>query len=102
MVWNQTQWVAYMNATNKGVREALYLALGFLGTADWAVDLADPGTDGLPGDSLSSSLFPANETIYVNPDIWGSATPVVTALPGVTLMIDLANNALVFHHYNHI
>ncbi|KAJ4424540.1 hypothetical protein N0V82_000864 [Gnomoniopsis sp. IMI 355080] len=87
MVWNQTQWVAYMNATNKAVREALYDALGFLGTADWAVDLAVPGTDGLLGDSLSSSsLSSANETIYVNPDIWGSATPVVTALPGVTLI----------------
>lgn len=87
MVWNQTQWVAYMNATNKAVREALYLALGFLGTADWAVDLADPGTDGLLGDSSSSSSSSsANETIYVNPDIWGLATPVVTALPGVTLI----------------
>ncbi|KAI0875547.1 class V chitinase Chi100 [Hypoxylon argillaceum] len=85
MVWNSTQWVAYMNSTNKAVRTELYEGLAFLGTADWAIDLADPGTDGEDNGSGSSTDSSAS-TIYVNPDIWSSATPVVTALPGVTLV----------------
>ncbi|KAI0476854.1 class V chitinase Chi100 [Xylaria cf. heliscus] len=86
MVWNSTQWVAYMNSTNKAVRTELYQGLAFLGTADWAIDLADPGTDGEDNGSGTSTDSSSASTIYVNPDIWSSATPVVTALPGVTLV----------------
>ncbi|KAL4733440.1 glycoside hydrolase superfamily [Aspergillus similis] len=39
LVFNETQWAGYMNETNKAVRVALYEELGFLGSADWAVDL---------------------------------------------------------------
>ncbi|KAI0903547.1 class V chitinase Chi100 [Ustulina deusta] len=86
MVWNDTQWVAYMNSTNKAVRTELYEGLTFLGTADWAIDLADPGTDGEDNGSGTSTDSSSASTIYVNPNIWSSATPVVTALPGVTLV----------------
>ncbi|KAJ8126287.1 hypothetical protein O1611_g7351 [Lasiodiplodia mahajangana] len=86
MVWNDTQWVAYMNSTNKAIRTGFYEGLTFLGTADWAIDLADPGTDGEDNGSGPSTGSSSDSTIYVNPDIWSSATPVVTALPGATLV----------------
>ncbi|KAL5371370.1 hypothetical protein PMIN06_012909 [Paraphaeosphaeria minitans] len=39
VVFNDTQWVAYMNESNKEVRKTLFPGLNFLGAADWAVDL---------------------------------------------------------------
>ncbi|KAI5859516.1 glycoside hydrolase superfamily [Durotheca rogersii] len=39
VVFNDTQWVAYMDAKTKSDRRDMYLGLGFRGTADWAVDL---------------------------------------------------------------
>ncbi|KAK1766312.1 killer toxin subunits alpha/beta [Phialemonium atrogriseum] len=81
LVFNNTQWVAYMDDDNKVFREGLYQGIGFLGTADWAVDLqSDSGTGDGSGDSDSSS------TIYVDPGIWNSPTPLVTALPCATLV----------------
>lgn len=79
----QTNWAGYMSDTNKLVRKALYSDLLFLGTADWAVDLqSDDGTD-LSSDSGSDS---DRETVYIDPAIWSSASALVTALPGVTLI----------------
>jgi chitinase len=39
LVYNDTQWIAYMDEDNKATRKALYPPLGFLGIANWAVDL---------------------------------------------------------------
>ncbi|KAI0975409.1 glycoside hydrolase superfamily [Xylaria arbuscula] len=82
VVWNETQWVPFMNDSIKSVRQGLYTGLSFLGIADWTADLQGSGTS---GDS-SSTGSNSSETVYVNTDIWASKTPIVTALPGVTLV----------------
>ncbi|KAH3052098.1 hypothetical protein KXW01_000618 [Aspergillus fumigatus] len=82
VVFNDTEWVAYMDEDNKATRKALYPGLAFLGTADWAVDLQSE-TGGGSGSNPNSS---SGGTIYVNPDIWNSAAPVVTAPPGASLI----------------
>lgn len=40
MVYNDTQWVAYMSNNTRIARTATYLGWNFLGTVDWAIDLA--------------------------------------------------------------
>lgn len=85
MVYNETQWAAYMNDTNKAARKVYYEGLNFLGSADWAIDLA-VGSDGSSAASSSGSGSSSEQTVYINPDIWGSATPLVTAPPGATLV----------------
>lgn len=40
MVYNDTQWVAYMSDNTRVARSRTYLQWGFLGTVDWAIDLA--------------------------------------------------------------
>ncbi|PNY28158.1 Class V chitinase Chi100 [Tolypocladium capitatum] len=81
VVYNDTEWVAYMDKGNKATRKSLYKGLTFLGTADWAVDLQAEGGGASPPGSSSS-----NETIYISPDIWHSPNPQVAAQPGVTLI----------------
>jgi GH18 family chitinase len=39
LVYNQTQWVGYLNASSRTDRTALYKFLDFGGTAEWAIDL---------------------------------------------------------------
>lgn len=39
LVYDKTQWVAYMSENTKRVRMQLYASLGFAGTTDWASDL---------------------------------------------------------------
>jgi chitinase len=39
LVYNDVQWVAYMNDTNKAQRTSLYKTYNLGGTTDWAVDL---------------------------------------------------------------
>ncbi|KAI1464711.1 class V chitinase Chi100 [Daldinia caldariorum] len=81
VVFNDSQWVAYMDEDNKATRKALYPSLNFLGTADWAVDLqSDTGSDSESGKDGSG------DTIYINPDIWASASQQVTGAPGATLI----------------
>ncbi|KAI1131231.1 class V chitinase Chi100 [Nemania abortiva] len=83
VVFNDTQWVAYMDADNKATRKALYPGLSFLGTADWAVDLqSETGGFGSGSGHGNSS----NQTVYIDPAIWSSVAPLVTAPPGVTLV----------------
>ncbi|KAF1971118.1 class V chitinase Chi100 [Bimuria novae-zelandiae CBS 107.79] len=80
VVFNGTQWVAYMDDNNKATRTTLYPGLNFLGDADWAVDLqSENGGNASNGDS-------SGHTMYVDPNIWASATKIVTASPGVTLI----------------
>jgi chitinase len=83
LVYNDTEWVSYMNSSNKAVRTLLYEVYGFLGTADWAIDLQ---SDGDGSDSSSSSTSGAASMGYIGPTVWSEATPVVTGLPGQTLV----------------
>ncbi|KAF3401943.1 hypothetical protein F1880_009951 [Penicillium rolfsii] len=39
LVFDETQWVSYMDDNNKAVRASLYEAYNFAGTTDWAIDL---------------------------------------------------------------
>lgn len=41
LVYNDTEWVAYMNVSTKEKRAGLYASYNFAGTSDWAVDLED-------------------------------------------------------------
>ena len=41
LVYNDTEWVAYMNPDTKADREKLYASYNFAGTSDWAVDLEE-------------------------------------------------------------
>ncbi|KAI0419879.1 class V chitinase Chi100 [Xylaria grammica] len=86
VVFNETEWVAYMNETNKNTKKVLYPLISFLGTADWAVDLQSETGSGSGSGSDSDSDSTSDTTIYINPDIWNSDTPVVTAQPGATLI----------------
>ena len=47
LVYDSTQWVAYMDDNNKAKRKEKWTKLNFAGTTDWAVDLATftPGDD---------------------------------------------------------
>jgi chitinase len=85
LVYNNTQWAAYMNDTNKQTREVIYGALSFLGSSDWAVDLqVEFGSDS--GSSSSGSSGSGDNIVYIDPGIWSSASAEITALPGVTLI----------------
>ncbi|KAJ8121082.1 hypothetical protein ONZ43_g2378 [Nemania bipapillata] len=46
VVFNNTQWVAYMDDDNKAARKAIYSGMNFLGSVDWAVDLQSEGGSG--------------------------------------------------------
>ncbi|KAJ3573148.1 hypothetical protein NPX13_g4807 [Xylaria arbuscula] len=41
LVYNDTEWVAYMNSSIKAERASLYASYNFAGTSDWAVDLEE-------------------------------------------------------------
>ncbi|KAI1177579.1 glycoside hydrolase family 18 protein [Nemania sp. FL0916] len=41
LVYNDTEWVAYMNDSIKSSRASVYASYNFLGTTDWAVDLQE-------------------------------------------------------------
>jgi GH18 family chitinase len=38
LVYNQTQWVSYMNKANKAYRTSIYQGYNFKGIGDWAID----------------------------------------------------------------
>ncbi|KAJ5708299.1 glycoside hydrolase [Penicillium malachiteum] len=92
MVWNDTQWAAWMDDDIKAVRKELYTSLNFLGSADWAIDLQTSN------DTSNSSSSSTATTIYIDPTVWTEATPVVTAQPGGTLVwppLPLASNTTI-------
>ncbi|KAJ5737959.1 glycoside hydrolase [Penicillium malachiteum] len=78
MVWNDTQWAAYMDEDVKAACLRLYESMSFLGTADWAIDLLT--------DNNSSTTGASACLIYIAPSIWDEAEPTVTAIPGCTLI----------------
>ncbi|CAD6446912.1 f6d5cff8-cbfa-480f-9e27-745d368ed426 [Sclerotinia trifoliorum] len=63
VVYNDDQWISYMNDANKIVRTALYRHYNFGGTADWAVDLQSYDEDNGSGSDGSS-------IVYVDQSIW--------------------------------
>ncbi len=73
LVYDDTQWVGYMDDSTKANRASLYKSYNFLGTADWAVDLQSFDGDG--GSGQSSTV------VSVSPSIWGSGDPSITCDP---------------------
>ncbi|KAJ6151665.1 hypothetical protein N7470_006793 [Penicillium chermesinum] len=72
LVYNQTQWVAYMDDTTKDTRTSYYKGLNLGGTVDWAVDLQSFTDDsGGGGNSLDQQIF------YVDPSVWEDDNPAM-------------------------
>lgn len=60
-VYDDVQWVSWMDDTQKAVRVNLYEQMNFGGTSDWAIDLQ---TDVTSGDGTTSSIADCYETSY--------------------------------------
>lgn len=67
VVYNNDQWISYMDDANKNTRIAQFKSHNFGGTADWAVDLQS--YDGDNGNSNDGSSI-----VYVDPSIWTGLT----------------------------
>lgn len=62
LVYNNNQWVSYLSKTTKATRKFYYESLGFLGIADWAVDLASTWENlGCSAKAASSILMPYSQ-----------------------------------------
>jgi chitinase len=81
-VYEDTQWVGYMDDDVKADRQVLYKELQMGGVVDWAIDL-----NGFGGDTIAAG--PAASIVYPPPSIWDSANdrwtgctpPCVIVLP---------------------
>jgi chitinase len=71
MVYDSTQWVAYMSNKTKAGRTSLYKSYNFLGTADWALDLQS-----FNGDADNSGA--AASVVTIDPTIWSIAVSQAT------------------------
>lgn len=60
LVYNDTQWVAYMDPYIKSVRHTAYAALNLGGTSEWAIDLESYDTD--DGDDVDEFDSDTNST----------------------------------------
>ncbi|KAL3952701.1 hypothetical protein ACCO45_012644 [Purpureocillium lilacinum] len=63
LVYNDTEWVAYMDDSTKTARRTYYTWLNFAGTSDWAVDLQD-FMDGSGGDDYPDDYEPFIDLNY--------------------------------------
>jgi chitinase len=81
MVYDSTQWVAYMDEDNKEVRALFYQALNFAGTINWAIDLQTPSVaDETGGDGDTGG------EVYLFSDFWSTPTPFVICAPPCTII----------------
>lgn len=78
MVWDDTQWAAFMDDSIAESRRQLYESMNFLGTAEWAVDLDEANST--TSDSVEECQM------YIDPTVWLEDTPIVTAEPGCMLI----------------
>jgi chitinase len=79
-VYDSTQWVGYMDDSNKADRKSLYATYNFGGTVDWAIDLQD-----FTGDDSSGGVGSA--VVSVSPDIWNAPNPGATCEPPCILLL---------------
>lgn len=84
LVFDDTQWVSFMDDTNKAVRTLFYEGLNFGGTSDWAIDLQ--GT----ADSLIATCG-ASKSSNGPPALCVSDTTTCTAGSGNSGYEDLCN-----------
>lgn len=75
VVYDDTQWIGYMDDSNKADRISLYQTYNLGGTADWAIDLQSyTGDNGIGGNGSSS-------IVSVSPSIWTSSNPSIPCEP---------------------
>lgn len=79
LVYDTTQWVAYMNESTKATRSLYYKLLNMGGTTDWAVDLQEFRYG--EGSSRGTDL------LYMSPEMWEGDTPEVTCNPPCTMVL---------------
>jgi len=60
LVYDNTEWVAYMSPQTKAARTAIYKNYNFGGTSDWAVDLADFTARELHSPAILSAIAQGN------------------------------------------
>lgn len=83
LVYNGTQWIAYMSDDTKQARVGLYRSLNFAGTSDWAIDLQMfTEDDGCPAGTCDQP-----GVLYVAPDVYTEINPVVTCSPPCQLIL---------------
>jgi chitinase len=80
VVYDDTQWIAYMDDDNKATRTAVYAAYNLGGTTDWAVDLQT-----FDGDVASDST--GGSVVYVDPSIWTSDDHSITCEPPCVIVL---------------
>jgi hypothetical protein len=86
LVYNSTDWVAYMSPANKAFREFFYEGLSMGGSTDWAVDLQS-----FVGGGDQDS--PDGNVVYVGPQVYDQKTaqckpPCILVLPPIQLASD--------------
>lgn len=85
LVYNNTDWVAYMTPANKASRESYYQSQAMGGSSDWAVDLQSFGSDtGTPN---------SGNVVYIGPQVYDQKKaqcqpPCTLVLPPVRLASD--------------
>jgi chitinase len=78
VVYDDTQWVGYMDDDNKASRELIYIDLNFCGWADWAIDLQT-----YDGDNSSNN----ESVVYLSPSIWTEPDAVAQCTPPCILVL---------------
>ncbi|OJK01501.1 glycoside hydrolase family 18 protein [Aspergillus aculeatus ATCC 16872] len=91
LVYNETQWVGYMNATTRANRTNYYKTYNFGGLSEWAIDLeTNPGSlddswetsiTASPSTSTQSTTTTTTTTVTIGPTVWAESSPVVTCSP---------------------
>ncbi|OTB00924.1 glycoside hydrolase family 18 protein [Hypoxylon sp. CI-4A] len=102
LVYDDVQWVAYMNYNTKQARRDTWKGLNFLGTIDWAVDLQDfnaadqVGPTGDYNESSSITVFDDMIWDWVNPGIVApvDATNIIQASPLATVVTLTAHTTI--------
>jgi chitinase len=80
VVYDDTQWIGYMDDDNKAGRLLLYQGYNLGGTADWAVDLQS-----YTGDTGSSSG--GGSVVSIPSSLWTESNPSVTCDPPCILVL---------------
>lgn len=86
LIYDDDQWVSYMDDDNKATRTLLYQALNMGGISDWAIDLQNNGTTDYL-DQTGDGDGGGSGVVYVDPSIWTDPTPVVNCIPPCSLVI---------------
>lgn len=83
LVYEGTEWVAYMSDETKQARTERYESLNFAGTIDWALDLIMFSED----DGCPAGTCDKPGVLYVAPGIFTQINPVVTCPPPCQLIL---------------